>query len=228
MKRWDDKSKPKIQVDEPREEREDLSGIVFKPKEFMEPPSPAPREILLTNKITRDDKPQPVVKSVKDEKLLAQNKTAKEEKSPLRSPKDEKPSKKDKKKDKESKNKESNDANPSSERIIIGGEDSARILTSKSRLSNEVLNQFDGKSREVSREGLIQRRATISNPFFSPQDLIELTLQLQREVADKKKRLVDLEDYIDSLLLRVIESSPRLLQNPYQISQRRLSSPGHQ
>lgn len=63
--------------------------------------------------------------------------------------------------------------------------------------------------------------------FFSHQDLIELTLQLQAEVTEKKKRLTDLEDYIDALLLRVIECSPRLLQNPYQ-SQRRLSSPGHQ
>lgn len=50
---------------------------------------------------------------------------------------------------------------------------------------------------------------------------------MQAEVTEKKKRLTDLEDYIDALLLRVIECSPRLLQNPYQ-SQRRLSSPGHQ
>jgi len=57
------------------------------------------------------------------------------------------------------------------------------------------------------------------------QDLIELALQLQTQVTEKNKRLTDLEDYIDSLLLRVIECSPRLLQNPYQ---RRLSSPGNQ
>lgn len=62
--------------------------------------------------------------------------------------------------------------------------------------------------------------------FF--QDLIEQVLQLQLEVADKKRRLHDLEDYIDGLLLRVIECSPRLLQNPFQYSQRRLSSPGNQ
>lgn len=57
------------------------------------------------------------------------------------------------------------------------------------------------------------------------QDIIELALQLQGQITEKNKRLTDLEDYIDALLLRVIECSPRLLQNPYQ---RRLSSPGNQ
>ncbi|XP_046425067.1 rab11 family-interacting protein 2 [Neodiprion virginianus] len=205
LKRWEEKTKPKIQIDEPREEREDISSNIFKAKEFTEPPSPAPRDIFITTKNTKEEK-LPVTKSQKDEKLVLNTKNLKDDKSQARSPKEEKHSKKDKKKDKEQKNKDSNDCGLSSERIIIGGEDSVRNLAPKSRLSNEILSQFDGKSRE---------------------DLIELTLQLQREVADKKKRLGDLEDYIDSLLLRVIESSPRLLQNPYQ-SQRRLSSPGHQ
>ncbi|XP_043675564.1 rab11 family-interacting protein 1 isoform X2 [Vespula pensylvanica] len=137
------------------------------------------------------------------------SKDKREEKFVTRSPREEKNAKKDKKKDKENKIKEINEENrpSSSERIIIGGEDAFKgeHLT-KHRLSHEILSQFDGKSRE---------------------DLIELTLQLQAEVADKKKRMVDLEDYIDSLLLRVIECSPRLLQNPFQ-TQRRLSSPGHQ
>ncbi|XP_012258251.2 rab11 family-interacting protein 5 [Athalia rosae] len=207
LKRWDDKSKPKIQIDEPKAEWEDLSQAVVKSKEFSEPPSPAPREILITKNSNKDEK-QTVAKSPKEEKVV--HKPAKDDKVQLRSPKEEKPSKKDKKKEKEKekehKNRDSNDSNLSSERIIIGGEDLVKNFSSKSRLPNEILTQFDGKSRE---------------------DLIELTLQLQREVADKKKRLGDLEDYIDSLLLRVIESSPRLLQNPYQ-SQRRLSSPGHQ
>jgi len=65
----------------------------------------------------------------------------------------------------------------------------------------------------------------ISIKAFYLQDLIELALQLQTQVTEKNKRLTDLEDYIDALLLRVIECSPRLLQNPYQ---RRLSSPGNQ
>lgn len=63
------------------------------------------------------------------------------------------------------------------------------------------------------------------NKISCLQDLIELALQLQTQVTEKNKRLTDLEDYIDALLLRVIECSPRLLQNPYQ---RRLSSPGNQ
>ncbi|XP_014205724.1 rab11 family-interacting protein 2 [Copidosoma floridanum] len=100
----------------------------------------------------------------------------------------------------------------SAERIIIGGEESARVVdggggrSGGGRLPREIAEQFQGKSRE---------------------DLIELVMQLQLDVADKKKRLHDMEEYIDSLLLRVIESSPKLLQNPYQPS-RRLSSPGRQ
>lgn len=49
-----------------------------------------------------------------------------------------------------------------------------------------------------------------------------MALQLQTEVNDKKRRLADLEDYIDSLLLRVIETSPRILQNPYSNNRRLL------
>ncbi|KAL2743584.1 rab11 family-interacting protein 2 isoform X2 [Vespula maculifrons] len=211
-KRWESTklNNPKILIDEPKDDRPDLSPThspspSSRFKDASEPPSPAPREIiqhrsnkeekssLIKDKFSREDK----------------SKDKREEKFVTRSPREEKNAKKDKKKDKENKIKEINEENrpSSSERIIIGGEDAFKgeHLT-KHRLSHEILSQFDGKSRE---------------------DLIELTLQLQAEVADKKKRMVDLEDYIDSLLLRVIECSPRLLQNPFQ-TQRRLSSPGHQ
>ncbi|XP_043675563.1 rab11 family-interacting protein 1 isoform X1 [Vespula pensylvanica] len=211
-KRWESTklNNPKILIDEPKDDRSDLSPThspspSSRFRDASEPPSPAPREIiqhrsnkeekssLIKDKFSREDK----------------SKDKREEKFVTRSPREEKNAKKDKKKDKENKIKEINEENrpSSSERIIIGGEDAFKgeHLT-KHRLSHEILSQFDGKSRE---------------------DLIELTLQLQAEVADKKKRMVDLEDYIDSLLLRVIECSPRLLQNPFQ-TQRRLSSPGHQ
>ncbi|XP_012521544.1 rab11 family-interacting protein 2 [Monomorium pharaonis] len=196
-KRWE--SKPKIVVDEPQDNKRDVSPIrssspiTSRLKDLPEPPSPAPREILHPRN--------------KNDKLTAsKEKLTKEEK--LRDKKDDPRNltkeKKDKKK--ENKFKDSNDENHlSSERIIIGGEDAVKnAANAKSRLPHEVLNQFEGKSRE---------------------DLIELALQLQTQVTEKNKRLTDLEDYIDALLLRVIECSPRLLQNPYQ---RRLSSPGNQ
>nr|XP_003701619.1 PREDICTED: rab11 family-interacting protein 2 [Megachile rotundata] len=208
VKRWENKQSPKIIVDEPKDEHRDNSPINtpnsnLKFQETPEPPSPAPREIA-QNK-NRDEKYMSnKEKSAKEEK----SKEKKEDKYSRWSPKDEKQLRKDRKKEKENKLKELNEVNNlSSERIIIGGEDAIKNTTLiKSHLPHEVLTQFEGKSRE---------------------DLIELALQLQAEVTEKKKRLNDLEDYIDALLLRVIECSPRLLQNPYQ-SQRRLSSPGHQ
>ncbi|KAL2714304.1 rab11 family-interacting protein 1 isoform X1 [Vespula squamosa] len=211
-KRWESTklNNPKILIDEPKDDRSDLSPThspspSARFRDASEPPSPAPREII-QHRSNKDEKPSLIKEKFSRED---RSKDKREEKFVTRSPREEKNAKKDKKKDKENKIKEINEENrpSSSERIIIGGEDAFKgeHLT-KHRLSHEILSQFDGKSRE---------------------DLIELTLQLQAEVADKKKRMVDLEDYIDSLLLRVIECSPRLLQNPFQ-TQRRLSSPGHQ
>ncbi|KAL6259184.1 hypothetical protein P5V15_009104 [Pogonomyrmex californicus] len=210
-KRWG--SKPKIVVDELQDKCDvspirSPSPITSRLKDLPEPPSPAPREILHPR--NKDEKLvaskeklfASKEKLVKDDKL----KDKKDDKHGPLSLKEEKHVKKDKKKDKDNKFKDINDENHlSSERIIIGGEDAVKnAANSKSRLPHEVLNQFEGKSRE---------------------DLIELALQLQTQVTEKNKRLTDLEDYIDALLLRVIECSPRLLQNPYQ---RRLSSPGNQ
>jgi len=47
------------------------------------------------------------------------------------------------------------------------------------------------------------------------QDLIEMLLDLQRHHDSQAKRLGDLEDYLDQLLLRVMEATPGLLQNPF-------------
>ncbi|XP_003696939.1 rab11 family-interacting protein 2 isoform X1 [Apis florea] len=209
LKRWENKPSPKIIIDEPKIEPCETSPVnspssTLKHQEASETPNPAPRELLQAKNKIEEKLGSNKEKNVKEEKL----KEKKEDKYGCWSPKDEKQLRKDKKKEKENRFKEFNDDNNlSSERIIIGGEDAIKTTaTMKSHLPHEVLTQFEGKSRE---------------------DLIELTLQLQAEVTEKKKRLTDLEDYIDALLLRVIECSPRLLQNPYQ-SQRRLSSPGHQ
>lgn len=37
------------------------------------------------------------------------------------------------------------------ERVIIGGENEDRIISTNNRISNELLQKFDGKSREVSK-----------------------------------------------------------------------------
>lgn len=149
--RWG--SKPKIVVDEPQDNKRDMSPIrssspiTSRLKDLPEPPSPAPREILHPR--NKDEK-----LAASKEKLVKEDKPKdrKDEKNDPRSPKEEKYVKKDKKRDKESKFKDANDENHlSSERIIIGGEDAVKsAANSKSRLPHEVLNQFEGKSREVN------------------------------------------------------------------------------
>ncbi|CAK9825734.1 Rab11 family-interacting protein 1 [Anthophora retusa] len=206
VKRWERNPSPKIVIDEPKDEHRESSpastpSSTLRRQEAPETPSPTSREIFHAK--NREEKfVSNKEKNVKEEKLREK----KEDKYSCWSPKDEKQQRKDKRNKENNKLKDFDDNNLSTERIIIGGEDAVRTVTGKSHLPHEVLAQFEGKSRE---------------------DLIELTLQLQADVTEKKKRLTDLEDYIDALLLRVIECSPRLLQNPYQ-SQRRLSAPGHQ
>lgn len=40
-------------------------------------------------------------------------------------------------------------------------------------------------------------------------------VETQHDLEKQKKKLKDLEDYLDDLLLRVMETTPRILQNPY-------------
>uniref|UniRef100_A0A0A9W3S2 Rab11 family-interacting protein 1 n=1 Tax=Lygus hesperus TaxID=30085 RepID=A0A0A9W3S2_LYGHE len=80
------------------------------------------------------------------------------------------------------------------ERIIIGREMN-RASSPITNLSPQVLGQYSGKSRE---------------------ELIQLIMDLQHKLTRELKRQRDLEDYLDQLLLRVMETSPRILQNPYK------------
>lgn len=75
---------------------------------------------------------------------------------------------------------------PNGPRIVLGREDSPA-----SKLPHEVLSQYNGKSRE---------------------DLIEMLVNLQSTVDLQGQKIVDLEDYIDSLLIRVLEVAPILLK----------------
>ncbi|KAF4532796.1 hypothetical protein B566_EDAN002646 [Ephemera danica] len=89
------------------------------------------------------------------------------------------------------------------ERIIIGGESEAPRISS-SNMSQELMQKFQGKSRE---------------------ELVELVCELQGVVEHQKRRMKDMEDYLDNLLLRVMETTPRLLQNPY-VTHKTISSSG--
>ncbi|CAG7827069.1 unnamed protein product [Allacma fusca] len=62
------------------------------------------------------------------------------------------------------------------------------------RIPREAIRRFDGKSRE---------------------DLIEMVLSLQSTVDYQKQKMNDMEDYIDNLIVRVMENKPTLLQSPF-------------
>ncbi|KAL7299890.1 hypothetical protein TKK_0007218 [Trichogramma kaykai] len=209
LKRWDQKRmSPKVSVEDSITESN--SGPVSESRNNVVPsPIPRPRsDVVLTS--VADSKRET---SNKQSQQRPQTPTQQQQQQQIKSNKDKQREQLHqqlvqkqldiKKKDKQQKF--------SSERIIIGGEENTRLgtndlISQTGKLPRELAEQFEGKSRE---------------------DLIELILNLQLDVADKKKRLHDLEDYIDALLLRVIECSPVLLQNPFQPA-RRLSSPGHQ
>ncbi|XP_072944689.1 uncharacterized protein Rip11 [Epargyreus clarus] len=83
------------------------------------------------------------------------------------------------------------------ERIIVGEENIVEedsINPAYNSIPKTVIQQFDGKSRE---------------------DLILMIYNLQRDAEVEKKKNKDLENYLDDLLLRVMETTPRILQNPY-------------
>lgn len=83
------------------------------------------------------------------------------------------------------------------ERIVLGEENIVEedtINPAYNNIPKGILQQFDGKSRE---------------------DLIVMICNLQKDAEIEKKKNKDLENYLDELLLRVMETTPRILQNPY-------------
>lgn len=45
--------------------------------------------------------------------------------------------------------------------------------------------------------------------------MVAISYQMENEVKYQKQRVKELEDYLDNLLLRVMETHPKILQNPY-------------
>jgi len=80
---------------------------------------------------------------------------------------------------------------PNGPRVVLGRETSPAPCQSVSRIPKDILDKFAGQSRE---------------------DLIEMVVTLKAGVEDQGKKMCDLEDYIDSLLIKIMESSPVLLE----------------
>jgi len=79
------------------------------------------------------------------------------------------------------------------ERIIIGHEND--IKRHGAEVPQELLKKYDGKSRE---------------------EIILIANDLENEVRIQRMKMKEMEDYLDNLLLRVMETQPKLLQNPYR------------
>ncbi|KAJ6639834.1 Rab11 family-interacting protein 5, partial [Pseudolycoriella hygida] len=79
------------------------------------------------------------------------------------------------------------------ERIIIGHEND--IKRHGAEVPQELLKKYDGKTRE---------------------DIILIANDMENEVRIQKIKMKEMEDYLDDLLLRVMETQPKLLQNPYR------------
>ena len=98
-------------------------------------------------------------------------------------------------------------------RIVEGGNDrvpSPNVRSSK--LPQEIHNKFSGKSREVNISNKAATSLSISIFYF--QDLLEKILNLESTLEKQTKHAQDLEDYIDNLLLRVMDHNPSILQAP--------------
>lgn len=52
--------------------------------------------------------------------------------------------------------------------------------------------------------------------IFIAQEMILVAHNLENEVKLQKSKMKEMEDYLDDLLLRVMETHPKILQNPYR------------
>ncbi|XP_050099675.1 rab11 family-interacting protein 1 isoform X2 [Anopheles aquasalis] len=94
------------------------------------------------------------------------------------------------------------------QRIIIGGETvgtelgqraavakaAAAAAAASMPLTPQTLAKYEGKSHE---------------------EMVRVAQGLENEVLFQKQKVKELEDYLDSLLLKVMECHPKILQNPY-------------
>jgi len=80
---------------------------------------------------------------------------------------------------------------PTGTRVAPLGRETTPTPNAPQRIPREVWDRFEGKTRE---------------------DLIETIVQLQSQLESQGKRQVDLEDYLDALLMKVMARNPDLLQ----------------
>lgn len=77
------------------------------------------------------------------------------------------------------------------ERIIIGHENDNKR---SSEVPNEIARKYEGKSKE---------------------EVMIIAYNAEMEIGRQNKKMKELENYLDELLLKVMETHPRILQTPY-------------
>merc|ERR1719430_677743 len=80
---------------------------------------------------------------------------------------------------------------PHGTRVVLGRETSPVPVQTNTRIPQEIRDKFAGMTRE---------------------DLIEMVVKLQGQVEEQGRRVGDMEEYIDSLLVKIMENTPVLLE----------------
>ena len=99
---------------------------------------------------------------------------------------------------------------PKGPRVVLGRETTPTEQPQK--IPQDVWDKFDGKSREVRTEYFVSCFCLRIVVVVSLQDLIEMIVGLQDTIEHQARKQSDLEDYIDSLLMKVLSTNPQLLQ----------------
>lgn len=84
-------------------------------------------------------------------------------------------------------------------------------------MSAQLVKKYEGKSREVCIRSHHNFNILSYLLFFIPvfKELMLIANGMENEALLQRQRVKELEDYLDNLLLRVMETHPKILQNPY-------------
>jgi len=93
---------------------------------------------------------------------------------------------------------------------LIAVENKPTNMEKKQTLEHNILNERPHLSNLAPREVMTLYEA------MTKQELIELLCKQRALIDNQQRQINDLEDYIDNLLVRVMDSTPRILQNPYR------------
>uniref|UniRef100_A0A1I7Y4S7 FIP-RBD domain-containing protein n=1 Tax=Steinernema glaseri TaxID=37863 RepID=A0A1I7Y4S7_9BILA len=102
------------------------------------------------------------------------------------------------------------------ERVKVRAEQIVQPLVSAARhRKSDSMDKNYAKTGDGEVNHIIGTENIQTNEPHNPEYLLTIIAHQRREIAAKDNRIRDLEKYVDSLLLRVMEQNPELLQAPY-------------